>query len=143
MSIRAILVALLGLWLISSPAAASEKKKEGEEPAASHFDLAPVATPILVDGSVKNYVFVTIRIVMGEKADAKALRDKGPMFRDAAVRAAHRTPFNRLDSYNAIDEAWARAQLFKAFAPIAGPGQIKGVEIARQQPKNLVRTPKP
>jgi flagellar basal body-associated protein FliL len=135
--------ALLPL-LAGAPAFASDKKAEDKEKPAGppHVDLAPVATPIIVGGQVKNYIFITVRLTGNAKTDLKALRDKEPMLRDAIVRVAHRTSFNRADSYNAIDEARARSALTPALSAIAGKGQLQAVEITEQQPKNLVRGPK-
>jgi flagellar basal body-associated protein FliL len=142
---RRSLAALVLLPLLASTAHASDKKKADEKGGVSgppHVDLAPVASPIVVNGQVKNYVFITVRLTTSAGADLKALREKEPLLRDVVVRVAHRTPFNRGDSYNAIDETKARGALASALAAVAGKGQIKTVEIIQQQPKNLVRGPR-
>ncbi len=42
-----------------------------------------------------NYVFVIVRINLTTTANAAQLREKEPFFRDALVRAGHRTPFSQ------------------------------------------------
>ena len=49
--------------------------------------------PIVVDGQLVNYVFVYVRLNLTSGANATRLREKEPFFRDALVRAGHRTPF--------------------------------------------------
>src|SRR5665213_434754 len=65
--------------------------------------LSPVAMPIIVDGQVGNYIFVTARVLLTQQADQFALRDKEPFFRDALVRAAYHTPFLLKGNFNRID----------------------------------------
>ena len=62
-------------------------------------------------------------------ADMTRLRDKEPFFRDALVRAAHRTPFTRFDDYTKLDEAKLKAALLQAGNVIAGPGSIASSQI--------------
>ena len=97
--------------------------------AGQFVDLAPVALPVVVDGQLVNYVFVYVRINLTGSADMTRLRDKEPFFRDALVRAAHRTPFTRFDDYTKLDEAKLKAALLQAGNVIAGPGSIASIQI--------------
>ena len=105
-------------------AAIAETKTAGQ-----YVDLAPVAMPVVVSGRLINYVFVYVRINLTPSADMPKLRDKEPYFRDALVRAGHRTPFTRLDDYTRLDEARLKASLFQQASAIAGPGTIASIQI--------------
>src|SRR5690606_24248836 len=99
--ILARLTAALALCLaLAGPAASSGAAKPKPAEAEEGFDLAPVAVPVIVSGQVRNYVFVTFRIVPAAGADEGALRQKEPLLRDAVVRLSHRTPFTRPDNLN-------------------------------------------
>jgi len=114
--------------LLSLPLAAVAARAMAAE-AGQFVDLAPVALPVVVDGRLVNYVFVYVRINLASSAALVATRDKEPYFRDALVRAGHRTPFTRFDDYTKLDEAKLKAALFQAATAIAGPGSIASIQI--------------
>src|SRR5471032_1212179 len=81
--------------------------------------MSPVALPIVVDGRLVNFVFVTMRLGLLPTGDIPRLRAKEPYYRDALVRAAYRTPFVRDDNYAAIDEEKMKAALLRGAAASA------------------------
>jgi hypothetical protein len=88
-----------------------------------------------------NYVFVNIRINLTNGANAARLREKEPFFRDALVRAGHRTPFTDPTNLSAVDVAKLRAALTREATAIAGPGQILSVVVTSQAPRRRIRMP--
>ncbi len=134
---------LCALALIAVPAAATA----GSNPVTSAPDpsvlMSPVALPVVADGRLVNYVFVTLRLGVARNADTYRLAALEPFFRDALVRAGHRTPFSRPDSYIALDDARLKQTLLRDAAAIAGPGQVVSVEIVREQPQHVDGLPKP
>jgi hypothetical protein len=114
--------------LLSAPIALAAGAALADE-AGQFVDLAPVALPVVVDGKLINYVFVYVRINLTGAADLVRERDKEPYFRDALVRAGHRTPFTRFDDYTRLDEAKLKATLYQAAVGIGGPGTIASIEI--------------
>jgi hypothetical protein len=124
----------LSLVFLATAAQAEEKKKE--EP-GQNVSMAPVALPIVVDGRLVNYVFVSIRIDLAPLANTTKLREKEPYFRDALVRAAHRTPFTLPSDLTKIDEVRLRAVMLHEAQAIAGAGAVRGVVILSQAPKTL------
>lgn len=127
-------------------AATSAHASEGESKAADvgrYVNLLPIALPIAVDGQVINYVFVTVRIDLTAGANGAALRAKEPYFRDALVRAGHRTSFNSAKDYLSIDEAKVRASILRDAIAIAGARDIKGVVILSQTAMRHAGVPKP
>ena len=138
---RRSLIAAAPLALIATVAQASGAKKEGEDekaPVGQYVDLSPVAMPIVVDGKLVNYVFAYVRINLTLRANSVKLREKEPFFRDALVRAAHRTPFTKAGDYSVVDEARLSAVMMREAAAITGPGMVKSVVVTSQSPKKRI-----
>ncbi len=135
---RALALAVVLLALAGGAVADPPAKSDDNDQAVT---LSPVALPIVVDGRIANYIFVTVKIWLTPSADAFALRDKEPYFRDALVRAAHRTPFVLRTDYNKVDEGRLDATLFGAAQAIAGPGKILRVQVISQTPQHRLQAP--
>ena len=105
--------------------------------------LSPVALPIVVDGRLVNYIFVTVKVMLRPSADQLVLRDKEPYFRDALVRAAHRTPFVLRYDYNHVDVARLRAVMMREAGAIAGAGAIRDISVVEQTAQHQIRSPRP
>ncbi len=135
--IRRFLTPLLALTL-ATPALAAEKPAPKE--VGQYVDLSPVALPIVVNGRLVNYVFVSVRILLSGQANTPKLRAKEPFFRDALVRLAHRTPFTNAKDYQAVDVPRLQAALLRE-AVVIGGGDVKGVEVVSQTPKKVVQPP--
>jgi flagellar basal body-associated protein FliL len=138
--LRRALLATLPLALAASAAQASEGPKVE---VGQYVDLSPVAMPIVVRGQLVNYVFVYVRINLTNSANMLKLRDKEPFFRDALVRAGHRTPFVKADDYQVVDAARLCATLKQQAISIAGPGAIQSVVVTSQAPMKRIPPPKP
>jgi len=136
---RRLLAALLLVSLVAGPAFASggEEKKP-----SSTVLMSPVALPVIVDGRLANYIYITLRLQLAPKADSAKLREKEPFFRDALLRAAYRTPLHRPDDPNALDPVKLRAAILRESAAIAGPGQVVGYQLLRAQPQRYLPKPK-
>ena len=123
----------------AAPSLAAEPAKPDVDQA---INVSPVAIPIIVDGRLVNYVFVTVKVVLTPSADPLAYRDKEPYFRDALVRAAHRTPFVLRYDYNHIDVARLTATLQRDAVAITGPNVVRSVVVVEQTPQHQVRSPR-
>jgi flagellar basal body-associated protein FliL len=130
---KRLLLALV-LLLSASSAFAEEKKKDE---VGQNVSISPVSLPVVVDGKLVNYVFVTVRLELSASANASKLREKEPYFRDALVRAGHRTPFTLLSDLTKIDEAKLKAAMMREAAAIAGAGAVRSVTLINQAPKSL------
>jgi len=129
------LVTAVVLALIAAPAVAADKPPEANDQSVK---LSTLALPIVVDGRVANYVFVTVKVDLTPSANAVALRDKEPAFRDALVRDAYRTPFVVPGNYNKLDEVRLKSVFIRDAAAIAGPGQVRGIEVLNQQAQHFI-----
>ena len=126
---RALIITAVSLALAGG-AARAEKAAAGQ-----YVDLSPVALPVVVDGRLINYVFVSVRVNLAPQANAPKLRDKEPYFRDALVRAGHRTPFTDPADYTRLDDRRLCATLFQSASAIAGPGMVASVIVTSETPK--------
>jgi hypothetical protein len=137
---RVLIVGLATLWVGS--AAQAFEKKEGKGDVGQYVDLQPVGLPIVVNRQLVNYVFVYVRINLTSGANVSRLREKEPFFRDALVRAGHRTPFTVPSDLGVVDVPRLTAALTRDANAIAGPGQIRSVVVTSQAPRRRARVPR-
>jgi len=123
-----IWLAIAALALAAAPARAAET---GEGASAPTIQMESVALPVIVNGALLNYVFVSIRLELFPHTDGSAVRLKEQFFRDDLVRSGHRTPFTRFDDYTKIDEAKVKAEVLRAAPGIVGPNVIKNAVITQ------------
>ena len=143
-AMRAFLAVLLCLILAAPAIAADDKGKDKDKTDGQYVNIAPVALPIIVNGLLINFVFVSVRLNLSPSANVNALRDKEPYFRDALVHTAYRRPFVVPTNYTLIDIPALKARMMEEASRIAGPGAIASVElIGDPQPKKVVGLPRP
>lgn len=123
---------LAGLMAASMPAFAEEKKADQPDPSVK---LASVGIPVFHGTTVTNYLFLSIKVNLTPKGDQTKLRDMEPYFRDALVRAAHKTSFAQADHDDRLDVPRFQSVMMIEFSKVAGPGTIQSVEIVSQSPK--------
>jgi flagellar basal body-associated protein FliL len=133
---------LPGLLLALSAAAPAQAAEAPEPSTAQTIQMETVALPVIVDGKLLNYVFVSIKLELVSKADGAAVRAKEQFFRDDLVRTGHRTPFTRFDDYTKVDEAKVRAEILRAAPGIVGPGVVKTAAITKQVPQKMLGVPR-
>lgn len=112
-----------------------------EKPAAAVVNLQGVGLPVIADGRVRNYVFVSIRLHLSGSASMEAVRAKDAHFRDALVKAAHRTPFTLARDWSQLDAAALSRSLMASATRIAGQGKISRVEVLHQAPRRRTGIP--
>lgn len=132
---------LAAAFALCAPPALAADKPEGKGDVGQYVDLQPVGLPIVVNRQLVNYVFVYVRINLTSGANVARLREKEPFFRDALVRAGHRTPFTLASDLGAVDVPKLTAALTREAAAIAGPGQIRSVVVTQQAPRRRARVP--
>lgn len=135
---RQIAIALTALLLLVGPVRADDANHEDMSQSVT---LSPVALPIIVDGRLANYVFVTVKVLLTPRADVITLRDKEPYFRDALVRAAHRTPFVLPRDYNHLDDARLKASVYRDACAVVGQVNVAGVQILNEIPQHWLAAP--
>lgn len=129
MNRRALILAVAGAAL-SGPALASPSAETSAQPVS--FNLTGVGLPIIVGGRVRNYIFVVLKLHLGQGHALDAVRAKEPYLRDALVRAGHRTPFVLADDWNQVDPEALSASLIRSADALIGKGAIARVEVVSQ-----------
>ena len=143
MTLRPLACLALLLALVAPSQGLASEGGEKKAVSAQYVDISPVALPVIVRGRIINYIFLMVRINLSPTADATKLRTKEPYFRDALVRAAHRTPFTDPKSYIRLDEARLKAALMKEAGAIGGARNIVSVTVTSQTPKQRSNLPRP
>ena len=118
------------------PVAVATAASAEEKPAAGGvLAIAGVGLPVISGGRIRNYIFVSLRLHLGGSVTPETMRPKEAFFRDALVRAAHRTPFVVPNDWTVIDGAAVSASLMRSAVSIAGRGAVTRVEIVSQAPR--------
>lgn len=131
---------LLALGTLAAAGAAASGAVAGEPKSSAatgplSLNIAGVGLPIIAEGRIRNYVFVTVKLTLGSGQTPEQMRAKEPYYRDALVRAAHRTPFVLADDWTRVDGAAISAMLMQAAPGISGAGSIAAAEVALQTPR--------
>jgi hypothetical protein len=129
------MICVLPLVLLAAAPAAAEE-------VGQYVDLQPVALPIIVNGQLANYVFISVRLNLASGADTSRWRAKEPFLRDALVRAAHDTPFTVPNDLQKIDVAKLTAMLMRASVAICGPNVVRSVVVTSQISSQRARPPR-
>jgi hypothetical protein len=137
---RAIAMALIASTLLAglSAARAEEHAKAGT-PATGHgesgadisrsMDAPYLAVPVVRDGQLVNYLFVSIRIQISPHVDLWRTRERAQFLRDALVRASHANALADPNDTNALNQALA-IQVYRAAAiQTLGAQAVAGVTI--------------
>lgn len=130
---RRALFAAAGLALAAAPVRASSPKAGSAE--APALGVAGVGLPVIEGGRLRNYVFVSLRLHLGAGKTVEQMRPKEAFFRDALVKAAHRTPFTVPGDWTRLDERALSNALVAAAAGISGRGSVTRVEVVAQNPR--------
>ena len=130
---RTLIAASLALSAAARPAAASGPT--GGEGAAPALGISGVGLPVIEGGRIRNYVFVSLRLHLGANKTPEQVRPKEAYFRDALVKAAHRTPFTVAGDATRLDAAAIVRELTRQAATIAGRGQIASIQVTSQTPR--------
>ena len=134
---------LFALGSIALAGATATAASAGDAPAPTadaSLNIAGVGLPIIADGRIRNYVFVTVRLYLGGGQTLETMRTKEPFYRDALVRAAYRTPFVLADDWSRIDAAAVSAMLMRVAPGLSGSGSVTRAEVALQTPRRRTAT---
>lgn len=130
---RTLIAGSLALSAAARPAAASGPT--GGQAAAPALNISGVGLPVIEGGRIRNYVFVSLRLHLGANKTPEQMRPKEAWFRDALVKAAHRTPFLVAGDWTRLDGAALQRSLLASANQIAGRGAVTRVEIISQTPR--------
>ncbi|MBX3429078.1 MAG: hypothetical protein KF779_05830 [Hyphomonadaceae bacterium] len=108
---------LAGLANASGPAAKGEEKAEesGAQSSGRSMDAPYLAVPVVRNGQLVNYLFVSIRIEIAQGVDLWRTRERAHFLRDALVRASHANDLADPNDSNALNEPRA-VEVYRAAA---------------------------
>jgi hypothetical protein len=108
---------LAGLANASGPAAKAKEKgeAEGESHSSRSMDAPYLAVPVVREGVLVNYLFVSIRIEISNGVDLWQTRERAHFLRDALVRASHAYDLVDPEDANALNETRA-LEVYRAAA---------------------------
>lgn len=120
---RAMIAALIASTLLAGLANANanppaEKAGHGEGDSAASgrtMDAPYLAVPVVRDGRLANYLFVSVRFEIAPSVDLWRTRERAQFLRDALVRAAHANQLAAQDDPGELDQVRA-IQVFRAAA---------------------------
>lgn len=110
-------------------------------PADASLNMMGVGLPVIVNGRIRNYVFVTLKLILGAGQNPQSLRPKEPHIRDALVRAAHRAPFTVEGDWTTLNVAMMSAAVVAAADVVAGQGSVTRVEVVSQAARRRTGVP--
>lgn len=120
-AIAAILIAstmAVGFAYASGPPAKQKgAEATAEDPALSSrsMDAPYLAVPVVRDGVLANYLFVSVRIEIAQGVDLWRTRERAHFLRDALVRASHDHDLADPNDNNALNEPRA-LEVYRAAA---------------------------
>jgi len=138
---RAIAMALIASTLLAglTNARAAEHGKAAAPAAGGHgesgdvsrtMDAPYLAVPVIRDGQLVNYLFVSIRIQISPHVDLWRTRERAQFLRDALVRASHANALANPADNNALNQPLAiqvyRAAAVQTLGAQAGAGDTAG-----------------
>jgi hypothetical protein len=103
----------------AAPASGSETPSEAE--VARSLELGGLVFPVFDEKlKLKNYLFVSARMLAGPGKDVWKYREQQHFIRDAILRASHRVSFNVKGNFKKLDEKVAAAECLKAANHVVG-----------------------
>jgi hypothetical protein len=103
----------------AAPASGSETPSEAE--VARSLELGGLVFPVFDEKlKLKNYLFVSARMLAGPGKDVWKYREQQHFIRDAILRASHRVSFNVKGNFKKLDEKVAAAECLKAANQVVG-----------------------
>jgi len=138
---RAIAAAMIASTLLAGLAnasgggghadAAKEKGKEdeGATTTARSMDAPYLAVPVVREGHLVNYLFVSLRIEITPQVDLWRTRERAHFLRDALVRASHSNDLADPHDNNALNEALALQVYRTAAIQALGDRAVGAIQI--------------
>lgn len=124
----------IALWLslfLVAPASFAAGGGHGEEasraPGAPSVELPPFMAPVTVQGELRYYMYIVIKLDLTSDFKKPAVLEKVPYIQDALLRDVHKTPIGSAADPETIDET-ALAERFKpVIVAVLGPDIVDKV----------------
>lgn len=127
--LASILVIAAGLL----PARAGEAPRSAKPAPGTSVEMPILVAPLLEDGKLVSYAYVSSTIVATSPAAAIDVRAHTPFIQDAYVRDVNAAPVVTADALRGIDEGALAARMLAAARRIAGSGKVASVKLTQVQ----------
>ena len=124
--------AVLSLMPAAAPSARAASAEAGKPDEAENDRkvVAPnVITPVVRDGKLVNYLFVTVEVELSDSANLLKMRDMAAFLRDSLLRASHRAALGDPASDTKLNFAAAKQAFAVASVEALGAQNIKKITI--------------
>lgn len=128
--LRLVAAALLALGAFAQPALAGNA--DTPEP-GTRVDMPILVAPMIVNGKLKAYAYISSTIVATSPSAAVAIRLKTPFLRDAFVRDVNGKPIVDPASPDKMQTKTVRARLLADARRVMGPGKVDRVIFTQVQ----------
>jgi len=114
-----------------APTGAAPEKggAQGGQDASRSMDAPYLAVPVVRDGRLVNYLFVSLRIQISPHVDLWRTRERAQFLRDALVRASHASQLSDPSDPNKLNEGLALQVYRAAAAQSLGADAVAGLSI--------------
>jgi len=136
---RAIAAAMLASTMLAGHSAAVAQPSTQEADSGRTMDAAYIAVPVVRDGRLVNYLFVTVRVDIASGVDLWRTREKAHFLRDALVRAAHATPLASTERVDQLNEPAALRAFRGAAREALGERAVRSVSILQVHSSRTVQ----
>lgn len=127
---RAIAAALIASTMLTGLAASARASEHAQTSDASRSMDAPyIAVPVVRNGVLVNYIFVTLRIDIASSVDLWRTRERAHFLRDALVRAAHHTQLADPNRDDLLNTPLTLATFRAAAQQSLGPQAVSNIAI--------------
>lgn len=119
----ALLFVLVG---VTTAFAAQPADKSATEAATNNVEMLPVIAPIVIDGKLTGYFYISCKLVASSQSSAKAIRDKVPFIQDAFVRDVNIRPIAVMDAEK-VDRVALGNHMMEDARALVGAGTVTGI----------------
>ncbi len=130
---RVLPFAIFALVLSLLPAWAGEAPKAGKPEPGTSVEMPILVAPMVTDGKLVSYAYVSSTIVTTSPTAAIAVRAHTPFIQDAFVRDVNAVPIVAAAASQGIDNVALAARLLAAAKRIAGSGKVASVKLTQVQ----------
>lgn len=129
----------LALCLVAQPVWAGAHKAEGGEKAdkpakpGTNVEMPILVAPIVIDGKLTAYAYVSSTIVASSSAAAIEIRSKVPFIQDAFVRHVNTDPMGKGPAAHKIDRDALKARLLADARHVVGAEKVVAIQFTQVQ----------
>ena len=91
--------------------------------------MPSLVAPVVVNGELDHYVFLSVTLELTDPAHKKLMLDKVPYLQDAFLRDVHQVSIAKENDPTVVDDAGLRERLLRVSATVVGEQVVKAIEL--------------